>query len=131
MNIALIAHSVKKELMANFCIAYKGILENHVLYATGGTGTIVQETTQLDVTLLSSGSVGHQQLIARIAYNEIDLVIFFNDFHSNQTDWEDVRTMFQLCSSNNIPIATNIATAEMLVKSLERGDLDWRIYYRD
>jgi methylglyoxal synthase len=126
MNIALMAHDSKKELMSNFCIAYKGILEKHHLFATGTTGSLVIDATSLKLNLLSNGPVGEQQIIARVAYNEIDLVIFFRDYTTIRTDREEVKLLMQYCDSNNIPIATNIATAEVLIKALHRGDLDWR-----
>jgi len=127
MNIALVAHDKKKELMVQFCIAYKGILENHVLYATGTTGKLVSENTGLDVYKFLSGSQGgDQQIGARIAYNEIDLVLFFRNPLDAASYEPDVFSLLRLCDSNNIPIATNAATAEVLIHGLERGDLDWR-----
>ncbi len=127
MNIALVAHDKKKELMVQFCIAYKGILEKHVLYATGTTGKIVSENTGLNVYRFLSGSQGgDQQIGARIAYNEIDLVLFFRNPLDAASYEPDVFSLLRLCDSNNIPIATNAATAEVLIHGLERGDLDWR-----
>jgi methylglyoxal synthase len=126
MNIALIAHDIKKELMANFCLAYKNILKEHHLFATGTTGSIIVESTKLEVHLLANGPLGEQQIIARIAYNEIDLVLFFRDFQSVRRDREEAKLMMQLCDTNNIPLATNIATAELLIHSLQRGELDFR-----
>jgi methylglyoxal synthase len=126
MNIALMAHDSKKELMSNFCTAYRDILEQHHLFATGTTGSLVIDATSLKVTLLANGPLGEQQIIARVAYNEIDLVIFFRDYSTIRTDRQEVKILMQYCDSNNIPIATNIATAEILIKALSRGDLDWR-----
>lgn len=127
MNIALVAHDKKKELMVQFCIAYKGILEKHVLYATGTTGKIVSENTGLNVYRFLSGSQGgDQQIGARIAYNEIDLVLFFRNPLDAASYEPDVFSLLRLCDNNNIPIATNAATAEVLIHGLERGDLDWR-----
>ena len=118
----------KKELMVQFCTAYKSILSKHSLSATAATGRLVSEATGLPVTLfLSKSQGGHQQIDARIAYNEIDLVIMFSD--PNDTDpWEDQRIMrtLRLCDSSNVPCATNLASAEMLILGLQRGDLDWR-----
>jgi len=127
MNIALIAHDEKKQLMADFCIAYKSILQKHTLFATATTGTIIEEETGLGVYKFFPGPLGgSQQIEARIACNEIDMVIFFRD-PSTQQDYEpDVNSIIRFCDANNIPVATNIATAEMLIKGLERGDLDWR-----
>ena len=128
MNIAFLAHDKKKELMVQFCTAYKSILAKHSLSATATTGRLVAEATGLPVTLfLSRNQGGHQQVDARIAYNEIDLVILFAD--PNETDpWEDQNIMqtMHLCDSYNVPMATNLASAEMMVLGLQRGDLDWR-----
>jgi len=126
MNIALIAHDKKKELMVQFCIAYKGILEKHDLFATGTTGKVIIENTGMSVyRFLSGPQGGDQQIGARVAYNEIDLVLFFRD--PNPESYEpEVASLMRLCDMHNIPIATNLATAEVLIHGLERGDLDWR-----
>ena len=127
MNIALIAHDKKKELMVDFCIAYKGILSKHNLCATGTTGNLVIEATGMNVSLFLSGPQGgDQQIGARIAYNEIDLVLFFRDPLTAQPHEPDVSALFRLCDVHNIPLATNSATAEVLIRGLERGDLEWR-----
>lgn len=127
MNIALIAHDKKKELMIQFCIAYQGILARHTLYATGTTGKVVMENTDLNVyRFLSGPQGGDQQIGARIAYNEIDLLLFFRDPVDAQSYEPDVFSLLRLCDMHNIPIATNLATAEVLIHGLERGDLDWR-----
>lgn len=127
MNIALIAHDMKKELMVQFCIAYKPILKSHNLYATGTTGGLVSDATGLSVhRFLSGPQGGDQQIGARIAYNEIDLVLFFRDPLTAQPHEPDVNALFRLCDVHNIPLATNVATAEVLIKGLERGDLDFR-----
>jgi methylglyoxal synthase len=128
MTIALIAHDSKKELMVQFCIAYCGILSKHELCATGTTGKLVAEATGLNVQRFLTGKQGgDQQIGARITYNEIDMVLFFRDPISSSTVQDgDVTTLMRLCDLNNVPMATNVATAEMLVLGLERGDLDWR-----
>lgn len=127
MNIALIAHDKKKELMVDFCIAYKGILEKHNLCATGMTGSMIIDATGLNVNKFLSGAQGgDQQIGARIAYNEIDLVLFFRDPLTQRPEEPEVSSLFKLCDIHNIPLATNIATAEVLVRGLDRGDLDWR-----
>ncbi len=127
MNIALIAHDKKKELMVDFCIAYRGILSKHTLCATGTTGGLIAEATGLSVNLFLSGPQGgDQQIGARIAYNEIDLVLFFRDPLTAQPHEPDVSALFRLCDVHNIPLATNSATAEVLIQGLERGDLAWR-----
>lgn len=127
MNIAFIAHDMKKELMAQFCIAYKPILKNHTLFATGTTGGIIEDATKLTVhKFLAGPQGGDQQIGARIAYNEIDLVLFFSDHLTAQVHEPAMNSICKLCDIHNIPIATNVATAEVLIKGLERGDLDWR-----
>lgn len=128
MTIALIAHDTKKELMVQFCIAYCGILSKHELCATGTTGKLVSESTGLKVQRFLTGKQGgDQQIGARITYNEIDMVLFFRDPLVASTPQEsDVMTLLRLCDLNNVPMATNVATAEMLILGLERGDLDWR-----
>ena len=127
MNIALIAHDKKKELMIQFCIAYKGILAKHTLCATGTTGGLVEEATGLEVhRFLSGPQGGDQQIGARIAYNEIDLVLFFRDPLTAQPHEPDVNALLRLCDVHNVPLATNMATAEVLIHGLERGDFAWR-----
>lgn len=127
MNIALIASNKKKELMVDFCIAYKSILQNHNLFATANTGTLIIEQTGLNVYRFSPEQLGGEsQIGARIAYNEIDMMIFFRDPLNSNGLYEDEDSIFKLCDIYNIPFATNIATAEMLIKGLERGDLAWR-----
>lgn len=127
MNIALIAHDNKKELMVDLCIAYKKILQQHSLYATGTTASFITEGSGLSVYKFSPGPLGGtQQIAARVSLNEIDLVIFLRD-PVNPREYEpDINSLLRLCDANNIPFATNIATAEVLIKGLERGDLHWR-----
>ena len=128
MNIALMAHDRKKELMVQFCTAYKSILAKHCLSATATTGRLVADATGLPVTLfLSHNQGGHQQVNARIAYNEIDMVLLFSD-PNGINPWEDQQIVqtIHLCDTHNVPIATNLASAEMLILGLQRGDLDWR-----
>ncbi|MBR3772036.1 MAG: methylglyoxal synthase [Clostridium sp.] len=127
MNIGLIAHDAKKKLMQNFCIAYRGILSKHEIYATGTTGRLIEEVTNLSIHKYLAGHLGgEQQLGAQIEHNEIDLVIFLRDPLTQKSHEPDVNNVFQLCDTHNIPLATNVATAELLIKALERGDLDWR-----
>ena len=127
MNIALIAHDQKIELMVQFAIAYKFILQKHNLFATGTTGGLVADATGLQVhRFLSGPQGGDQQIGARIAYNEIDLVLFFRDPLTAQPHEPDVNALFRLCDVHNIPLATNVATAEVLIQGLERGDFGWR-----
>lgn len=127
MNIALIAHDTKKELMVQFCIAYCGVLSKHNLCATGTTGKMVAEATGLNVQCYLSGSQGgDQQIAARISCNEIDLLLFFRDPISVKPHEPNDMNLLRLCDVHNIPVATNIATAEALIHAVERGDLDWR-----
>lgn len=127
MNIALMAHDNKKELMVQFCTAYAGILARHQLYATDTTVHMVTDATGLDVhRFLTYAHGGSQQIGARISYNEFDMVLFFND-PSNEDLAGDISYISRLCDLNRVPFASNIATAEMLVLGLSRGDLDWRL----
>ena len=123
MNIAFLAHDKKKELMVQFCTAYKSVLMKHNLFATATTGRLIADNTGLPITLLLSHKQGgHQQINARIAYNEIDLVLLSTD------PWDDAQMIETIrhCDRHNVPIATNLASAEMLIMGLQRGDLDWR-----
>ena len=128
MHITIMAHDKKKELMVQFCTAYNSILAKHELSATATTGRLVAEATGLPITLfLAHNQGGHQQIDARIAYNEIDMVLMFTDPNSKDP-WDTqttIRTM-NLCDAHNVPVATNLATAELLILGLQRGDLDWR-----
>ena len=131
MNIALIAHDAKKKLMQNFCIAYRGILSKHDLFATGTTGRLIEEVTNLNVHKFLAGHLGgEQQMGSQIEHNEIDMVIFLRDPLTPKSHEPDVNNVVMLCDTHNIPLATNVASAELLVKGLERGDLDWRELYR-
>ena len=127
MNIALMAHDNKKDLMVQFCTAYAGILSKHTICATNITGKMVAEATGLPIHLfLARVHGGAEQIGARIAYNEIDMVLCFDD-PNKRTTHEDILYIAKLCDKNNIPFASNIATAEMLILGLSRGDLDWRL----
>ena len=127
MEIAIIAHDTKKELMTQFCIAYCGILSKHNLCATSITAKCISEATGLEIERLLTGEQGgEQQIASRIAYNEIDILLDFRDTRPHERDNETERELFRLCDMYNIPVATNIATAEVLITALERGDLDWR-----
>ena len=132
MEIAIIAHDLKKELMAQFCIAYCGILSKHSLCATGITASYISEATGLKIEKLLAGEHGgEQQIASRIAYNEIDLVIFLRDPNTDAEYIDTTLQVIRLCDSHNIPVATNIATAEALILALGRGDLDWREIQRN
>ena len=127
MNIALIAHDSKKKLMENVCIAYRHILIKHDLYATGGTGRLVEETANLSVHKYLAGNLGgEQQLGAQVANNSIDAVIFLRDPVAAKSYEPDINGILRLCDLHNIPLASNLATAEILILALDRGDLDWR-----
>ena len=131
MNIGLIAHDAKKILMQNFCIAYRGILCKHELYATGTTGRLIEEVANLYVHKFLAGHLsGEPELGAQIEHNQIDLVIFLRDPVQPKRHEPDVNNVVHLCDVHNIPIATNLATAELLIKSLDRGDLEWREMYK-
>ena len=128
MNIAFLAHDKKKELMVQFCTAYKSVLCKHDLFATATTGRLIADNTGLPITLLLSHKQGgHQQINARIAYNELDLILLFTDPNTTEL-WDDSQLVETIrhCDKHNVPIATNLASAEMLIMGLQRGDLEWR-----
>ena len=130
MNIGFVASESKKKLMQNFCIAYRGTLAKHDLYATGTTGRLIEEATNLTVHKYLAGPLGgDQQMGSQIESNDMDLVIFMRD-PAQTTGVFDVHKLVRLCDNHNIPLATNLATAEVLIKALERGDLDWREFYK-
>lgn len=127
MKIALIAHDRKKEEMVNFVTAYENVFQDHTLYATGTTGTRIMENTNLQINRFMSGPLGgDQQIGALVATNEIDLIIFLRDPLMAQPHEPDIIALLRLCDVQGIPCATNIATAEILVKALDRGDFAWR-----
>ena len=120
------AHEKKKELMVEFCIAYAGILAKHDICATSSTGNIIADATGLKINRFLSGlHGGEEQVAARISYDEIDVVLFFRDPNSNKNELEEMNIL-RLCDAHNVPVATNIATAEVIIMALDRGDLDWR-----
>ncbi|OUM97807.1 MAG: methylglyoxal synthase [Paenibacillaceae bacterium ZCTH02-B3] len=127
LSIALIAHDRKKDEMVNFVIAYEHVFRPHRLYATGTTGARIMEATSLNVHRFLSGPLGgDQQIGALVAQNEIDLLIFLRDPLTAQPHEPDITALLRLCDVQGIPLATNIATAELLVRCLERGDFAWR-----
>ena len=131
MRIALIAHDDKKMLMQNFCIAYRAILSRNDLYATGTTGRLIEEVTNLNLHKYLTGHLGgEQQMAAAIEQNGIDLLIFLRDPVNNRTHEVDAAHLVRLCDMHNIPVATNLASAELLLKSLNRGDFAWREIYQ-
>ena len=131
MNIGLIAHESKRKLMQNFCIAYRGSLSKHKLFATGTTGRLIEEVTNLSVHKYLAGNLGgEQQIGAQIEHNEIDLMIFLRDPLAPELHKPDINYIVKLCDMHNIPLATNLATAELLIKSLDRGDMEWREMYK-
>ena len=131
MKIALIAHDAKKQLMQNLCIAYRLLLIKHEICATQTTGRLVEEAAQLSVKKFLAGHLGGvQQICAEIEANEIDLVIFLHDSVTRKNNDPNPSNIMKLCDMHNIPIATNLATAEILIRALDRGDLDWREMYR-
>ena len=131
MNIGLIAHDSKKALMQNLCIAYRGILSKHQLFATGTTGRLIEEVTNLTIHKYLAGPLGgQQQLGAQIAQNDIDALIFLRDPSNPKPHESNVNDVIRLCDVHNIPMATNLATAEIIILALDRGDLDWREMYK-
>lgn len=128
MKIALIAHDHKKDNLVQFAIAYRHILAEHELYATGTTGLRIHEETGLEVTRFRSGPLGgDQQIGAMIATNDMDMVFFFRDPLTAQPHEPDVTALVRLCDLYHVPLATNMGTAEILLKGLEAGLVDWRL----
>ncbi|MFJ8458480.1 MULTISPECIES: methylglyoxal synthase [Lysinibacillus] len=128
MKIALIAHDRKKDNLVQFAIAYRDILNEHTLFATGTTGQRVIEATGLAVTRFCSGPLGgDQQIGAMIANNDMDMVIFFRDPLTAQPHEPDVSALIRLCDVYQVPLATNMGTAEILLKGLQEGFVDWRL----
>ncbi|MBX6352852.1 MAG: methylglyoxal synthase [Thermoflavifilum sp.] len=127
MNIALIAHDRQKDALVDFVIAYRHIFAQHKLYATGTTGLRIQDATGLTVHRVQSGPYGgDQQIGAKIAEDQMDLVIFLRDPLTPQPHEPDISALLRLCDVHNVPVATNLATAEGLIRALERGDFNWR-----
>ena len=127
MYIAIIADDNKKEMMAQFCIAYCGILSRHHLCATHITGKYISDATGLEIeTFLAGSSGGTDQIASRVSYNEIDLVLYFRSTDPADIVYEGEQNLLRLCDVHNIPLATNVATAEALVNALENGTLNWR-----
>jgi len=128
MKIALIAHDRKKDNLVQFAIAYRNILNEHTLFATGTTGQRVIEATGLEVSRFRSGPLGgDQQIGAMIANNDMDMVIFFRDPLTAQPHEPDVSALIRLCDVYQVPLATNMGTAEILLKGLQEGFVDWRL----
>ncbi|EMR07388.1 Methylglyoxal synthase [Bhargavaea cecembensis DSE10] len=128
MNIALIAHDRKKDDLIQFVIAYLPIFKEHALYATGTTGKLVAEATGLDVHRFKSGPLGgDQQIGAMVAENRLDLIIFFRDPLTAQPHEPDVSALLRLSDVYKVPLATNMGTAEVLLRGLSEDHLDWRL----
>ena len=131
LNVALIAHDRMKDQMDNFCYAYERILKKHELYTTGTTGSRIEAGTKLKVSKLASGPLGgDQQIGAMIVTEDIDLVIFLRDPLTPQPHETDIQALIRLCDVHYVPIATNLASAEIFVNALDKGELDWRILRR-
>ena len=127
MKIAFIAHDRKKDEMVNFVTAYEHVFEGRELYSTGTTGQRIMEATQLKINRFMSGPLGgDQQIGALVAQDELDLIIFLRDPLMAQPHEPDITALLRLCDVYGIPVATNIATAEILVKAIDRGDFAWR-----
>nr|WP_276316262.1 methylglyoxal synthase [Paenibacillus artemisiicola] len=127
VNIAFIAHDRKKDEMVNFVIAYEHVFQGHSLYSTGTTGARIMEQTKLNIHRFMSGPLGgDQQIGALVAQNEMDLIIFLRDPLMAQPHEPDIIALLRLCDVQGIPVATNVATGELLVRALQRGDFAWR-----
>lgn len=119
MNIALIAHNLKKDLMIEFTQKYENVLSKHSLFATGTTGGKIIENTNLKVVCLKSGPLGgDQQIGSMIAMHEIDMVIFFRDPLTAQPHEPDISALLRLCDVYSIPLATNYSSAELFLDKI-------------
>ena len=128
LNVALIAHDNKKDTLVNFCIAYEAILSKYGLYATGTTGKRIMDETHLDIHRLASGPLGGDQQIGSLIVNkEIDLVIFLRDPLTAQAHEPGIQALIRLCDVYSVPIATNLASAEIFIRALNDGELNWRL----
>lgn len=127
MHVALIAHDNKKDSLVNFVVAYEDIFKQHTLYATGTTGSRIMAATSLSIVRVQSGPLGgDQQIGARIAEDKMDLVIFIRDPLTAQPHDPDIAALLRLCDVHNVPVATNLATAEAIIRAMDHGDLNWR-----
>jgi methylglyoxal synthase len=133
MTIAILANDTRKDLMADFCNAYSGILSKHSIVATASTGNVVEKATGLQIRKLLAGNLGGIQQVAQmIAYGEVDMVLLFNNYNDRAVDsrhylrYSEINNILRLCDMYTVPVATNIASAELLIRGLGRGDLDWR-----
>lgn len=132
MNIALIAHDRKKEEIVQLAMAYESILSEHQLYATGTTGQRIMDATKLNVTRFLSGPLGgDQQIGALIARNQMDVIIFLRDPLTSQPHEPDIQALLRLCDVHRIPFATNLGTAEILLRSLADNAIAWRQIVRE
>ncbi len=123
MKIGLVAHDGKKKLMQNFCIAYRAILSKHVICATGTTGRLIEEATGLTVHKYLSGHLGgEQQMAAQVEHGDLDLVIFLRDPDNKHPHETDLKSVIRLCDLYNIPLATNLASAEVLLLALDQNE---------
>ena len=120
MKIALVAHDKEKEEMIEFASKHKDFLSKHELYATGTTGRLVSLATGLKVTCMKSGPLGgDQQIGSMIADSDLDLVIFLRDPLTAQPHEPDVNALLRLCDVTKTIVATNITTANLIIKQLE------------
>ena len=127
MNIALIAHDKKKQKMIALCEKYKDVLAKHTLFATGTTGLMVMGATGLEISQMKSGPLGgDQQIGSMVADGKLDMIIFLRDPLTAQPHEPDVTALVRLCDLYHIPLATNMGTAEILLKGLQEGFVDWR-----
>lgn len=127
MQIALIAHDKKKSEMIRLAKKYKEVLAKHEIFATGTTGTMVMGETGIRINRMKSGPLGgDQQIGSMIANSQLDLVIFLRDPLTAQPHEPDVSALLRLCDVTNIPLATNISSAEIMLKALERDEIPCR-----
>ncbi|MBQ3005189.1 MAG: methylglyoxal synthase [Clostridia bacterium] len=122
MKIALIAHDKKKNEIIELAIKYQDVLKDYELYATGTTGTLIMGETGLKIKRMKSGPLGgDQQIGAMLADGEMDLVIFLRDPLTAQPHEPDVSALLRLCDVQQIPLATNMSSAIVMLEALKDG----------
>ncbi len=125
MKIIILADNRKNELLVNFCIAYKQILGRHDLLSVSNNVRVIEQASGLKITGIATDVQGGlNQLAARAEFNEVDAVIYIRD--PQVGNYDDANILMRACDQNNIPFASNLASAELLILAIDRGDLDWR-----
>jgi len=130
MKIVLMADNRKTELLVNFCIAYKTFLTKHQLISVYSTAKHLKSAVGIEVSGLNVDYLGGiEQLASRAEFDEIDCVIYLRD--GSGASGNESSDLLKVCDVHNIPFATNLATAEILILAIDRGDLDYRTWLKE